>query len=257
MKLTIIIPVYNEERYLARCLNSIKPNPDVEVLIIDDGSEDNSWAIAQEYEGLIKHGYVVKAIKRTQTSFGVSFARNIGLNEAKGEYVTFLDSDDEYCPGAIDNMLQEIKDHEGEDIIQFEHNRPHCFNPSGYYKVDALPKKWVLVWNKVYRRDFLYDNGISFPYGLQFEEDRIFNLKAFNHCPCFYHSAYQTVIKHSDNKQSLCKTVDPYKLFDLTKALMEMLKSDDTIPEVKNVTRQCISDLYESRNAKRCFGGTV
>ena len=230
-KISILIPCYNEERYLARCLNSIKPNPDVEVLIIDDGSEDNSWAIAQEFTSF-------KAIKRTQTSFGVSFARNIGLNEAKGEYVTFLDSDDEYCPGAIDNMLQEIKDHEGEDIIQFEHNRPHCFNPSGYYKVDALPKKWVLVWNKVYRRDFLYDNGISFPYGLQFEEDRIFNLKAFNHCPCFYHSAYQTVI-------------------NLTKALTDMLKSDDTIPEVKNVTRQCISDLYESRNAKRCFGGTV
>ena len=68
MKLTVIIPCYNEERYLARCLNSIKPNPEVEVLIIDDGSEDKSYDIAQEFEGLVKHGYIVKAIKRTQTS---------------------------------------------------------------------------------------------------------------------------------------------------------------------------------------------
>jgi len=254
MRLTIIIPVYNEERFLARCLNSIKPNPDVEVLIIDDGSEDNSWAIAQEYEGLTRHGYVVKAIKRTQTSFGVSFARNIGLNEAKGEYVTFLDSDDEYCPGAIDNMLKEIKDHEGEDIIQFEHNRPQCYNPSGYYKVDALPKKWVLVWNKVYRREFLWDNHITFPYGLQFEEDRIFNLKAFNHCPCFYHSAYQTVIKHSDNKKSLCKTVDASRICLLTETLMDMLKDDEVIPEVKAVIRRCIVGLYESKNALKLWG---
>ena len=250
MRLSIIIPCYNEDRYLARCLNSIKPNPDVEVLIIDDGSEDKSYDIAQEFTSF-------KAIKRTQTSFGVSFARNIGINEAQGEYITFLDADDEYTPDAIDNMLAELKDHEGEDIIQFEHNRPQCFNPSGYYKVDALPKKWVLVWNKVYRRDFLYEHGIIFPYGLQFEEDRIFNLKAFNYCPCFYHSAYQTVIKHNDNKKSLCKTVDQWKIFDLTQALMEMLKSDKTIPEVKNITRQCISDLYESRNAKRLFGGAT
>ena len=250
MKLTVIIPCYNEERYLARCLNSIKPNPDVEVLIIDDGSEDKSYDIAQEFTSF-------KAIKRTQTSFGVSFARNIGINEAQGEYITFLDADDEYAPDAIDNMLAELKEHEGEDIIQFEHNRPQCFNPSGYYKVDALPKKWVLAWNKVYRKDFLYEHGIRFPYGLQFEEDRIFNLKAFNYCPCFYHSAYQTVIKHNDNKKSLCKTVDQWKLFDLTKALMEMLKDDSIIPEVKNITRQCISDLYESRNAKRLFGGAT
>ena len=257
MKLTVIIPCYNEERYLARCLNSIKPNPEVEVLIIDDGSEDKSYDIAQEFEGLVKHGYIVKAIKRTQTSFGVSFARNIGINEAQGEYITFLDADDEYCPDAIDNMLKELSDHEGENIIQFEHNRPQCFNPSGYYKVTALPKKWVLAWNKVYRKDFLYEHGITFPYGLQFEEDRIFNLKAFNYCPCFYHSAYQTVIKHNDNKKSLCKTVDQWKLFDLTKALMDMLKDDSIIPEVKNITRQCISDLYESRNAKRLFGGAT
>ena len=247
MKLSIIIPVYNEERFLARCLNSIKPNPDVEVLIIDDGSEDNSWAIAQEFTSF-------KAIKRTQTSFGVSFARNIGLNEAKGDYVTFLDSDDEYCPGAIDNMLKEIKDHEGEDIIQFEHSRPQCYNPSGYYKVDALPKKWVLVWNKVYRREFLWDNHITFPYGLQFEEDRIFNLKAFNHCPCFYHSAYQTVIKHSDNKKSLCRTVDASRICLLTETLMDMLKDDEVIPEVKAVIRRCIVGLYESKNALRLWG---
>ena len=76
MKLTVIIPCYNEERYLARCLNSIKPNSDVEVLIIDDGSEDKSYDIAQEFTSF-------KAIKRTQTSFGVSFARTIGINEAQ------------------------------------------------------------------------------------------------------------------------------------------------------------------------------
>ena len=246
MRLSIIIPCYNEERYLTRCLNSIKPNPDVEVLIIDDGSEDKSYDIAQEFTSF-------KAIKRTQTSFGVSFARNIGINEAQGEYITFLDADDEYCPDAIDNMLKELSDHEGEDIIQFEHNRPQCFNPSGYYKVTALPKKWVLAWNKVYRKDFLYEHGITFPYGLQFEEDRIFNLRCFNYLDGIVCVDPQTVIKHFDNKKSLCHSVDSREVLFLSEHLMGILTCSK--PEVQAIARACLADLWRSKNAIRIFGG--
>ena len=251
MKLSIIIPVHNEEQYLKRCLDSvvrsIKAHNEVEVLVIDDGSEDGSWDIAQTYENF-------KLIKRTQTSFGVSFARNIGINEATGDYVTFLDSDDEYYENAVSSMLQEIRDHEGEDIIQFEHSRASFRNGSGYRKLTDLPHKWVLCWNKVYRRDFLWDNHITFPYGLQFEEDRIFNLRAFNHCQCFYHSGFATVIKHFENKDSLCHTVDGWKIFDLTNELMAFLKYDDVCPEVKAIARKCLADLYQSKNALRLWG---
>lgn len=249
MKLSIIIPVYNEEKYLRRCLDSVAAQmcDDVEVLVIDDGSEDGSYEIAKSFEQFT-------TIKKTMSSFGVSFARNIGLNAAQGEYITFLDSDDEYYPGAIKNMLDEIKAHEGENLIQFDHSRTHCYNCPGYYDVESLPRKWVLVWNKVYRRDFLYKYGITFPYGLQFEEDRIFNLRVFNHCSRFYHSSMRTVIKHFDNESSLCHTVEPEKIFELNEALVKILRFEHSTPHVKNIARQCIADLYESKNARRLFG---
>lgn len=89
--ISIIVPVYNVERYLRKCLDSVigQTYRDLEVLIIDDGSTDGSGAICEEYEGKDKRIKVFHTVNR-----GLSAARNLGLDEAKGEWIGFVDSDD-------------------------------------------------------------------------------------------------------------------------------------------------------------------
>ena len=90
VKVSIIIPVYNAEKYLKRCLDSVLSQTlkDIEIICVNDGSTDNSIQILKEY------GSKIKVIN--QENQGLSVARNTGLKEAKGEFVAFLDSDDYY-----------------------------------------------------------------------------------------------------------------------------------------------------------------
>ena len=251
MKLSIIIPVYNEERFLKRCLDSVELKEGVEVIIVDDGSTDKSPEICDEYEGLTRHGFDVKVIHKPNG--GCCSARNVGIREAKGEYITFLDSDDLYSSGSVARMLQAIKDHPVE-MIQFNDNRVHHSNLEKTYTLRELPKKWVLVWNKCYKREFLIKNKILFPEGVIFEEDRAFNLKCFHYCDSIYHTGKQTVEKCFDNKSSICHTVDKEKIISSAEAMIELAKWEDK-PEVLRIIRSCLEDLWKSKKALEQFGG--
>lgn len=248
MKLSIIIPVYNEEQYLGRCLNSVYADDEVEVIIIDDGSTDNSPDIAKKYAK--EHNF--KFIQ--QPNSGVSVARNLGILHATGEYITFLDSDDCLYPGAINTMLETIQKHDA-DIIQFNHSRERYDNHEGVYTISKLPKKWVLVWNKIYRRSFITTNDIKFPVGVIFEEDRIFNLRCFHYCNQIYNSTHRTINKCFDNELSICHTVTKEKLLSSSNALTELLAVEDK-PVVQRIIRKCLENLWTSNEAKRIFGDT-
>ena len=113
MKLSIIIPVYNEKNYIRRCLDSVYSNDYVEVIVVDDGSDDGSSEIIAEYADRFK------VIRKTKTPFGGSWARNVGMNEAQGDYITFLDSDDEMSECGIGSMLSVVG--MGFDVVQFNH----------------------------------------------------------------------------------------------------------------------------------------
>lgn len=112
MKFSIIIPVYNSEKYIDRCLKSVltQTYDNYEIIIINDGSTDNSEKILKKYE-------TNKSIKIiTQTNHGVSYSRNIGIKESTGDYILFLDSDDFYENEILETLKNNIKD---EDIIKF------------------------------------------------------------------------------------------------------------------------------------------
>ena len=251
MKLSIIIPVYNAERFLKRCLDSVIIPEDhlkeVEVIIVDDGSTDKSPEILDAETDRVGFCIIHKP------HGGCCSARNIGIREAKGEYITFLDSDDLYRPGSVAIMLQAIKDHPVE-MIQFNDNRVHHFNLEKTYTLRELPKKWVLVWNKCYKREFLIKNKILFPKGVIFEEDRAFNLKCFHYCDSIYHTGKQTVEKCFDNKSSICHTVDKEKIISSAEAMIELAKWEDK-PEVLRIIRSCLEDLWKSKKALEQFGG--
>lgn len=114
MKFSIIIPVYNTEKYLKRCIESVlsQTYQNFEMIIINDGSNDNSEEILKNYTSNFK----IKIIK--QTNHGLSYSRNVGIRKAKGDYIIFLDSDD-----LIEKDLLNIinKNISGEDMIKYSY----------------------------------------------------------------------------------------------------------------------------------------
>ena len=118
-KISIIIPVYNVENYLARCLDSIFkhtiPKFEYEVLLVDDGSTDGSGNICDKYE---KDYEIVQAIHKENG--GVSSARNIGLQEATGEYIAFVDPDDWIDTNALELLWNKLEATEA-SVLQFDY----------------------------------------------------------------------------------------------------------------------------------------
>ena len=259
-KLSIIIPAYNEGRFLKRCLDSIRVDEqdlhDVEIIVIDDGSTDGSAKICDEYD--MRVGF---RIFHHATNWGVSMTRNHGISLAKGDFVTFLDADDELTADGVDHMLTGcLADF---DIVQYNHWRVNSngFKDMRYYndphdvRINELPTKWVLVWNKVYRKDFILKNRIQFPANLSFEEDRIFNIRCFRHEPTFHCGKAGTVLKHNDNKASLCHSAGRDQIFSITQALMRELKDEDNSPELERVIRKCIANVWNAPRTEKIFGG--
>ena len=113
MKVSIIVPVYNVESYLDKCLNSLvnQTLKDIEIIVINDGSTDNSQKIIDKYSKKYKN-----IINITKENGGVSEARNLGLEKASGEYIGFLDSDDWIEPDMYELMYQKAKT-ENFDIV--------------------------------------------------------------------------------------------------------------------------------------------
>lgn len=105
-KISIIVPVYNTEKYLKKCLDSLinQTFKDIEIVIINDGSTDNSEKIIKEYEQ--KYSDKIKSYKKENG--GLSSARNYGISKANGEYIAFVDSDDYVDLEVFDKLKEEI-----------------------------------------------------------------------------------------------------------------------------------------------------
>lgn len=110
MKVTVIIPVYNREKTIRRCINSIisQTVQPYEIIVVDDGSTDKSLKIVDEFN------YNIKVIK--QNHRGAQAARNIGILNAGGDYIAFLDSDDEWMPQMLEISINEISSHKSDCV---------------------------------------------------------------------------------------------------------------------------------------------
>jgi len=180
MKISIIIPVYNVKEYLSRCLDSIKrcKENNYEVLIIDDGSTDGSSDICDLYAEQDDRFHVIH-----KKNGGVSSARNIGLENAKGTWVFFVDADD-----YVDEMYLSIED-DNSDIIEkgysvinvkdfvseerrFESNSITAPDEIGYYFVN---KRTNALWNKAFKRTIIGDS--RFNENVSIGEDFLFILE--------------------------------------------------------------------------------
>lgn len=208
--ISLVIPVYNKAPYLRRCLDSVKvalkrASDRVQVIVVDDASTDGSGAICDEYVGESFW------ICHLPGNVGVAGARNFGIGKVKGGYVAFLDADDALTPEAFEVMERAAL--KGHKIIQFGKlvraeatsvGRIYAAD-HGRYDLAEVPKAWVTVWNKIYRYDFLKKHDITFPEGMSFGEDTIFNLRAILASRGLYHAKGVSVIHYLDDQKSLCR----------------------------------------------------
>ena len=225
MKLSLIIPVHNKAPFLKRCLDSVVNNGLAEVIVVDDGSTDNSPKICDEYK---EKGFKVYHKKNG----GVSKARNFGLEKAGGEYVWFVDADDSLTPNAIKKALAMAGT--GWNIIQFDHYRflsgpdlppIHRATNHGHSDMTTTHKYWQLVWDKLYKKSFLDENNIRFIEGMQFGEDEMFNVECMIHNNDVYHVADILYNHYFDDEKSLCRgELDLERIKGLDKALNKRLE---------------------------------
>ena len=199
--ISLIIPLYNAEKYLWPCLQSVAEQTfqDFEVLCVNDGSTDRTEEIVKSFAEKDKRFKLIN-----QQNAGCSMARNRGLKEARAPYVALLDQDDMFHPQALDVLYYLIK--KGNyDVAEFVNETvPDNFvmqNPP-VYKLDEIKYQAyqnpfnfyfrnkrggsVLVWNRLYKKDAIA--GIEFPKDIQPAEDTIFSLKVMFHTMSIVHT---------------------------------------------------------------------
>ena len=245
-KVTLIITVYNKAPFLRRCLDSVKSQAleGVQVIVIDDGSTDGSSWICDDYPFEIYH----------TENYGVSAARNLGIDKAKGEYITFLDADDVLMPKALGIMCKVVG--RGYNIFQFNQQRCYTYeirnnkiygSPKGHYDLYYIPKYWVLVWNKLYKRSFLLENHIKFKKGMQFGEDTLFNAQCILANRGLYQAPQATVVHCLDDKKSLCRgNLSLDRIEKLDKELCKLM-AKQTDPEKIKWMKTAINEHRNSR----------
>lgn len=178
-RLTVMIPVYNVEGYLRKCVDSVlyPELGEYEIVLVNDGSTDGSGDICAEYAA--RYPALVRVI--TTENGGLGRARDVGIDNARGEYILFLDSDDYLSENALPEMLECIE--QGFDMCFFdirsvnEEGRLlkyiHGCSIEGEFTLDSFPEllfEMPSAWNKIYRRSLFTDNGIYYPGRVWYED---------------------------------------------------------------------------------------
>ena len=196
---SIIVPVYNVQNSVARCLERICAQTwkDIEVILVNDGSRDESFSICEQFRE--KDPRIVLVDK---SNSGVSETRNCGMSLARGKYVQFVDSDDYLAPGATATLIERAE-HAGADMViahyyrvdggkttrhgflkrrdvmdQREFARELMDEPASFY--------YGVLWNKLYRRSLVEAHGIRMDAKLSWCEDFLFNLEYVRYATTFY-----------------------------------------------------------------------
>ncbi len=193
IKVSIIVPVYNVEKYLKKCLDTIikQSLKDIEIICVNDGSTDKSREILTKYAK--KDSRIVILDKENG---GLSSARNAGMKIAKGEYLGFVDSDDWVDKKMFEKLYKNAKEYDSQMSIcavhKYDDTTKKIVDDDDYYTLGYFDKSFdgrafnhfdtvdfmldvcVMAWNKIYKRSFIEENQIFFPDGLIFEDGPFF-----------------------------------------------------------------------------------
>lgn len=179
VKVSVIVPVYNTEKYLKRCFDALMGQTleDIEVIAVNDGSTDNSMSILKEYE----EKFPQKIRILSKENGGQATARNLGIKESTGEYIGFADSDD-YVDQTMFQKMYELAKKQDADLVECHYH--YIQESKGVLKKlatrgeikehknqkDMFLNPQVSPWNKIYRREVLMQEDVTFPEGLIYED---------------------------------------------------------------------------------------
>ena len=259
-KVSIVVPVYNVEKYLAKCLDSLlsQTYKDIKIIVVNDGSPDNSQNIIDEYQK--NNPELIESY--IKENGGLSDARNYGLKYVDSEYVCFVDSDDYVENNLVERCIETIEKDES-DLVHFNYCRDNFETnekediisriEAGVYNLEE--ENYILAytanaaWNKMYKTKLFKDNNIEFPKGLLYEDlattTRILPLckKVSYIDDILYHyqvsRSGQIMSKVSDDIITVCEyVVDYYKkndLFDKYYSEIDYLCKINVIDALRNL----------------------
>ena len=173
IKCSVIIPCYNSEKTIRTCLKSIPKREDVEIIVINDGSIDKTIGYLKNFQHFANKDMHIIDYKENK---GVSYARNQGINRAKGEYLVFIDSDDYIYPDVFNKIVDNYLNGEYELVFYDMEN-----NGKFRFKADQNNYQCKYGMFKFIKRDFLGD--LRFVEGLQYAEDKDLHLKLMEKYP--------------------------------------------------------------------------
>lgn len=287
-KISVVVPVYNCEKTLSKCLSSVlnQSFKDFELIVINDGSPDNSDSICQEFAQKDKR---IKYIRRENG--GLASVRNLGLSQARGEYLCFVDSDDYIDENALLYMYN-IALKENCDIVlcgYFVENANvtqkvfSAITENSPQRLIELKSKNLIdpAWNKLYKMSFIKGTDVSFPEG-ELYEDTYFNLKLLPFNPkifvsqdCFYHYVLNMgsiTRRYNSEKLALIKErarllksvtngieryCDFYFIKCVFSAFIDMFFSLSKREIKKNIDKEISSQEFKKAAENACFGGIL
>ena len=182
--ISVIVPIYNAEAYLAKCIESLirQPHQALQIILINDGSTDNSLAVAEQYAAQDSRIQVYSL----PTNQGQSVARNLGLQHANGEYISFVDADDYIDNDFYTYMLQNISNL---DCVQIGYRR---VTKEGKILIEKLPRYFYQFTSpcmRLYRRSIFTQYNLRFPEGMIYE-DVVFSLDFWETNPTYVQVPY-------------------------------------------------------------------
>lgn len=201
--ISIIIPIYNVGKYIKRCVESliVQKYSNIEIILVDDGSSDDSAIIIDTLASIDTRINVIH-----KENEGVSSARNIGIENAKGEYIMFVDGDD-WVDNEYVSYFVNLINKSGCDIGMNKNNyyvSKYISNENMYIITSEKAMEWiylgelfVAVWNKIYKTSLIKDNGIFFNKKIWYGEGMLFNIECLQYIDkvaigekCVYHQTF-------------------------------------------------------------------
>lgn len=225
--ISIVLPIYNVEEYIVNCLKSLlnQDYRDYELILVNDGSKDNSISLAKEY---LKGKDVSWCVVDKQNG-GLASARNAGLRQADGEYVIFVDTDDVVANDFLSSLLKEMDGDvdfsfcnfqfvKKQEISADENDKRIVFDKKGL--LDAFLKRTIgfVVPSMLFKKSFLLENDLFFEEDIRFSEDQPFIWKVILHCEktvYLYKKLYGYYVRETSimNSSSKEKVIDSHREF--------------------------------------------
>ena len=260
VRISIIVPVYNGEKHLSECIQSILDQSftDIEVIVINDGSTDGSLSLIKRYAQNDSRIVVIN-----QKNKGVSAARNAGLSKARGDYIMFVDADDYIArKDALELLIDFAKENGNPEVVCFRRvgDTRGRKAPSGYSKLnDSIIGRMIVdetintLWDKLYKKSIIKENSIKFPVGIRMAEDLLFNVQYFREAKTIGFFDEELYYYREDNQESATKKYMPNKYDDLMYVNRKMSEIIDNRSKaignalsyirIKNVL-SCVRDLH-------------